>query len=321
VSMSFIAAHTTRIGVGVSALIMPYRNPIGTAKALATLDRMSGGRVIPGIGAGWNEAEFAALGVPFHERGARTTEYLRLWQARWAPDQVSFAGKFVSFADMHVSPKPLQQPHPPIWIGGASDAALRRAARFAAIWKPTPLPVAQLVERRGALRRACEAIEREPIPTRMSFRVEFSAVIGNAPPAGGERPAGYGTPVEVAADLLRYREAAGLDAFQINFHGNRDLDQLLQSRRLPRPPRLEGDTQAADAVIRGPLSAGDAPPRGIEKQRRMIALHPHRPAVGSKGPTPALPLFGRPTRRRGNKVRRTYVEIAGIGQAGSGATP
>ena len=229
VSMSFIAAHTTRIGVGVSVLIIPYRNPIGTAKALATLDRMSGGRVIAGIGAGWNEAEFAALGVPFHERGARTTEYLRLWQACWAPDQVSFAGKFLSFADMHVSPKPLQQPHPPIWIGGASDAALRRAARFAAVWQPTPLPVAQLVERRAALRRACEAIEREPIPMRMSFRVEFSNVTGNAPPAGGERPSGHGTPVEIAADLLRYREAAGLDAFQINFHGNRDLDQLLQS--------------------------------------------------------------------------------------------
>jgi probable F420-dependent oxidoreductase len=229
VSMSFIAAHTSRIGVGVSVLIMPYRNPIGTAKALATLDRMSGGRVIVGVGVGWNEAEFAALGVPFHERGARTTEYLRLWQACWAPDKVSFAGKSVSFADMHVSPKPLQQPHPPIWIGGASDAALRRAAQFAAVWQPTPLPITQLVERRAELRKACEAIEREPIPTRMSFRIELSNITGNAPPAGKERPTGHGTPVEVAADLLRYREAAGLDAFQINFHGNRDLDQLVQS--------------------------------------------------------------------------------------------
>jgi probable F420-dependent oxidoreductase len=133
VAMSFIAAHTTRIGVGVSVLIMPYRNPIATAKALATLDRMSGGRLIAGVGVGWNEAEFAALGVPFHERGTRTNEYLRLWQACWALGRVSFAGKFFSFADMHVSPKPLQQPHPPIWIGGASDAALRRAARFAAL--------------------------------------------------------------------------------------------------------------------------------------------------------------------------------------------
>jgi probable F420-dependent oxidoreductase len=229
VAMSFVAAHTTRIGVGVSVLIMPYRNPIATAKALATVDLMSGGRLTIGVGVGWNEAEFAALGVPFHERGARTNEYLRLWQACWAPGTVSFSGKFFSFTDMFVNPKPAQQPHPPIWIGGTSDAALRRAARFAAVWQPTPLPLAQLVERQAALRQACEAIGRAPIPTRMSFRVEFSTITGNAPPAGKERPAGHGTPAEVAADLLRYRETAGLDAFQINFHGNLNLDHLLQS--------------------------------------------------------------------------------------------
>jgi probable F420-dependent oxidoreductase len=228
VAMSFIAAHTSRIGIGVSVLIMPYRNPIATAKALATLDRMSAGRLTVGVGAGWNEAESAALGVPFNERGARTNEYLRLWQACWAPGKVSFAGKFASFVDIHINPKPVQQPHPPIWIGGTSDAALRRAARFAAVWQPTPLPVAQLIERQGTLRKACEDMGREPIPTRMSFRVEFTTVTGNAPPSD-KRPAGHGTPAEVAADLLQYREAAGLDAFQINFHGNRDLDQLLRS--------------------------------------------------------------------------------------------
>jgi probable F420-dependent oxidoreductase len=229
VAMSCIAAHTSRIRIGVSVLIMPYRNPIATAKALATLDQMSGGRLTVGVGAGWNEAEFAALGVPFRERGARTNEYLRLWQACWAPGRASFAGKFVSFADMHVNPKPVQQPHPPIWIGGASDAALRRATRFAAVWQPTPLPVSQLVERRDALRRACETTGREPIPTRMSFRVEFSHITRNTPPPSKERPVGQGTPADVAADILRYRETAGLDAFHNNFHGNRHLDQLLQS--------------------------------------------------------------------------------------------
>ena len=227
VSMAFIAAHTTRIGVGVSVLIMPYRNPIATAKALATLDLMSGGRLTVGVGVGWNEAESNALGEPFHERGARTNEYLRLWQACCAPGKVSFAGKFFSFSDMHVNPKPKQQPHPPIWIGGFSNAALRRAARFASVWQPTPLPVADLVERRAALAKACEAAGRAPIPTRMSFRVEFSTITGHQPPAD-KRPAGHGTPAEVAADIMRYRDV-GLDAFQINFHGNRHLDDLLAS--------------------------------------------------------------------------------------------
>ena len=140
IALSFIAAHTSRIRLGTSVLIMPYRNPIATAKMLASLDQMSGGRVIAGVGVGWNEAEFNALGVPFHERGARTDEYLRLWQACWAPGEVSFAGEFFTFANMHVSPKPLQQPHPPIWIGGSSRAALRRAAAFARSGSQRPRP-------------------------------------------------------------------------------------------------------------------------------------------------------------------------------------
>src|ERR1700722_15307036 len=214
VALSFIAASTTRIGLGISVLIVPYRNPIATAKMLATLDRMSNGRLVAGIGVGWNEAEFQALGVPFHERGARTTEYLRIWQACWAPGEVSFQGKFFSFSDMHVSPKPAQRPHPPIWVGGSSDAALRRAAHFAAVWQPTPTPIAELIERRTFLQQACERIGRQPVPeTRMSFRIE----------------AGRGTAAEIAADLMRYRQEAGVNAFQINFHGNRDLRQLLDS--------------------------------------------------------------------------------------------
>ena len=126
--LSYVAARTTRIRLGTSVLIMPYRNPIAAAKMIATLDQMSGGRVIAGVGTGWNEAEFDALGVPFHQRGARTTEYLRLWQACWAPGETTFHGRFFSFDNMHINPKPLQQPHPPIWVGGSSRAALRRAA-------------------------------------------------------------------------------------------------------------------------------------------------------------------------------------------------
>ena len=230
IALSFIAAHTTRVRLGTSVLIMPYRNPIATAKMIATLDRMSGGRVIAGVGVGWNEAEFQALGVPFRERGARTTEYLRVCQACWASGAVSFEGRFFSFANMYVNPKPQQQPHPPIWIGGSSPAALRRAAEFAQVWQPTPTPLAELIKLQAELRQAREKIGRPDIPeTRMSFRVNFSAITGNTVPSGAERPTGQGTPRQVAEDIQRYRHEAGLEAFQINFNGCHSLDQLLAS--------------------------------------------------------------------------------------------
>src|SRR5262249_27237681 len=149
----------------------------------------------------WSESEFQALGVDFHSRGARTDEYLRVWQACWAPGEVSFDGRFHAFANMHVSPKPLRQPHPPLWVGGTSNAALRRAATFGEVWQPTPLPLADLIERQTALRNACDRIGRRTPPrTRMSFRVELSSITGNAPPTG-TRPPGGGTQLQVADDL------------------------------------------------------------------------------------------------------------------------
>src|SRR5919109_1266308 len=233
--LSYVAARTRRIRLGTSVLIMPYRNPVATAKMIATLDQMSGGRVIAGVGVGWNAAEFQALGVSFHERGARTTEYLRIWQACWAPGEVSFAGRFFAFANMHVNPKPLQQPHPPIWIGGSSPAALRRAAAFAQVWQPTPMPVEALRQGQTYLREACEKIGRSDVPsTRMSFRVNFPDITGGASrntPAA-ERTVGQGTPAQVAEDMRRYRHEVGLEAFQINFNGCHSLDQLLASMDL-----------------------------------------------------------------------------------------
>ncbi len=227
--LSNVAARTSRVLLGTSVLIMPYRNPIVTAKMVATLDQMSGGRAIAGVGAGWNEAEYDALGVPYHERGARTTEYLRLWLACWEPGPTTFHGRFFSFDEMHVSPKPLQQPHPPIWIGGSSHASLRRAARFAQVWQPTPKALPELISNQAYLRDVCAEIGRNDVPrTRMSFRVNFSHITGSSS-SGGERPTGQGTPEQVASDLKRYRQEAGLEEFQMNFNGCGSLQQLLDS--------------------------------------------------------------------------------------------
>jgi probable F420-dependent oxidoreductase len=234
--LSYVAARTTRIRLGTSVLIMPYRNPVATAKMMATLDQLSSGRVIAGVGAGWNAAEFAALGVPFHERGARTTEYLRLWQACWAPGETTFHGRFFSFSKMHIRPKPLQQPHPPIWIGGTSHAALRRAAAFAQVWQPTPMTLENLRRGQAYLREACAKIGRQDVPTtRMSFRVNFSDITGCTArdhTSAAERPVGQGTPRQVAEDMRRFRHEAGLEAFQVNFNGCQNLEQLLASMAL-----------------------------------------------------------------------------------------
>ena len=227
--LSYVAARTTRIRLGVSVLIMPYRNPIATAKMFATLDQLSGGRAIAGVGAGWNEVEFNALRVPFHERGARTNEYLRLWQSCWAPGKTTFHGRFFDFEDMHVNPKPVQQPHLPIWIGGSSHAALRRAAEFAQVWQPTPTPLADLIKNQTYLREACSKIDRQDVPeTRMSFRVNLSGITGSQSPES-DRPVGQGSTDQVAADIRQFQQEAGVGAFQINFNECHNLGQLLES--------------------------------------------------------------------------------------------
>ena len=226
--LSYVAAKTTTIKLGTSVLIMPYRNPIVTAKMVATLDQMSGGRAIAGVGSGWNQEEYDALGVPFRQRGGRTNEYIRLWRACWEPGSTSFRGRYFSFENMHVNPKPLQQPHPPIWIGGSGAGSIRRAARFAEVWQPTPTPLPSLISNQAYLSQVSAEIGQETPRTRMSFRVNLSNITSSSS-GDSDRPTGQGTPEQVASDLTRYRQEAGLDEFQINFSGCANLQQLLDS--------------------------------------------------------------------------------------------
>jgi len=123
-------------------LIVPYRNPVLTAKMVASLDALSGGRVVLGIGAGWVPEESAALGVPFAERGAMTDEYLAAMRELWTSPAPSFSGKYTQFSELRCEPRPIQKPHPPIWVGGHSRAALRRTVEFGAAWHPINRPPA-----------------------------------------------------------------------------------------------------------------------------------------------------------------------------------
>ena len=125
-AMAFIAGATTRLAVNASVIVLPYHEPIALAKAVATLDVLSGGRVVLSVGVGHAEDEFRALGVPFEKRGRIADEYLEVMKVLWTEDEPCYEGEFVQFRDVRFEPKPVQQPHPRVWIGGNSTAALRR---------------------------------------------------------------------------------------------------------------------------------------------------------------------------------------------------
>src|SRR5574342_717198 len=136
-TMSFLAGATKRIRFVTSVMIAPYRNPVITAKMLASLDVLSGGRVIVGLGVGWMKEEFENLNAPpFAERGKVTDEYIQAFRELWRSDNPSFHGQYCNFSDIVFVPKPVQKPAIPIWIGGHSRQAIRRAARLGDGWHP-----------------------------------------------------------------------------------------------------------------------------------------------------------------------------------------
>jgi probable F420-dependent oxidoreductase len=156
-ALAFLAAQTARVRLGTAMCLLPQRNPVYTAKEVATLDWLSNGRVDFGVGVGWLREEFEALEVPWRRRGARTDDYLEVLRSLWCEDPSSFSGEHYSLAACHQYPKPIQTPHPPIHIGGESDAALRRTARRAQGWhsfnRPPgemAAPLARLEELLGA---------------------------------------------------------------------------------------------------------------------------------------------------------------------------
>ena len=157
--LSALAGVTRTIRLGTMVLVLPFRDPVAFAKEWATLDLLSGGRSVLGVGVGWKEEEFAALRIPFRERGRRMNEMLEAITALWAGDHVTYEGRFYAFHDLTIEPKPVQRPHPPIWIGGGSqpfekvygqevpsvEPVLRRIAKYATTWVPHSSATAEMV--------------------------------------------------------------------------------------------------------------------------------------------------------------------------------
>ena len=133
-TLTFLAAATTRIRVGTAVCLVPQRNPVYTAKSVATADWLSGGRVDFGVGIGWLREEFAVLDMPFEPRAAVNAEYLAVMRSCWQDEVSSYEGEHYTLPPCRMYPKPVQQPHPPIYFGGETDAALRRVARYGDGW-------------------------------------------------------------------------------------------------------------------------------------------------------------------------------------------
>lgn len=217
--MSYLAGVTERVKLGTSVLVVPYRNPVVTAKMLATLDVMSGGRVILGVGVGWLEEEFRALAAPpYAERGRVTDEYLRLMRECWTREPLEWKGRYYTMAEVSVLPKPRQERGIPIWAGGHTDAALRRAGELADGWHPighrppAVLHPAEYAEKVAIIHGWATKAGRRPEDITLSFRTPLDVRSPRAKAAEGDRQPFRGTAAEVIADIKSY-QAIGVTHF------------------------------------------------------------------------------------------------------------
>jgi probable F420-dependent oxidoreductase len=197
-TLGWLAAATRRVELGTTVIIVPYRSPILTARMAATVDQLSEGRFIFGVGVGWASREFAALGVPFTRRGAISNDYLQAIKTLWTQDVASHSGAFVSFKDVHTAPRPLRSPHPPIWVGGSSDAALRRAVRFGDGWHPNRVRMDWLRDIGLPKLQAFAAAEGRPVPA-LCPRIRLELTESTLPDA--QRLVGQGTLDQMRKDL------------------------------------------------------------------------------------------------------------------------
>jgi len=221
-ALNFIAGCTQRIRLGTHVLIIPYRNPVLTAKILSSLDVLSGGRVILGAGVGWMEEEFQAMGLDtYKERGAVTDEYLQLYKELWTSENPSFDGKYYQLSGSGFEPKPAQKPHPPIWIGGHTGPAIRRAAKYGDGWMPIglrPPAILDPEELGGKIARLRKATVEAGRPED-AVALTFSTGVVFNDAAGSERPMMQGRPEQIAADIRQYQDL-GVSNFIIGLQGN-----------------------------------------------------------------------------------------------------
>ena len=208
--MSFIAGITETVRLVNSVMILPHRNPLATAKMLATIDVLSKGRLTVGVGVGWMREEFEALSAPdFDKRGAASNEFLEIFKKCWTQDPVSHDGEFYSFKELRCMPHPVQEPHPPIWVGGHSKAALRRVAKYADGWHPvgatsaSPLPPEEFRLLLEALKVMMKSERRNYDDLTISLKAP--SYDPGLVPVGHSRLLFSGEPERIAQDISDYQ--------------------------------------------------------------------------------------------------------------------
>jgi len=226
-TLTYLAPLAQRVRLGISVLVLPQRSPVVVAKEIATLDVLSGGRLILGLGAGWNEREFQLLGTTFHDRGRRLNEYISMFRELWTSPDPRFEGQFVQFSDVLFSPRPLQPNGPPIWIGGGSRAALRRAATLADGWQSTGIGPERYAESMRQIREMANG--RQVIGS-----LRISTAVGRALPetrgASGQVMATLRGSREQVIDRIREYEAGGMTYLVTQF-GTDSREVFLEDMR------------------------------------------------------------------------------------------
>ncbi len=237
-AVAFVAGKTSRLRLVTSVTVVPHRPAVLLAKMLATIDVLSKGRFTFGIGAGWMKEEFEALGLPpFAERGAVTDEYLLACRELWTRDEPRFSGKYVNFANILFAPKPVQKPHPPIWVGGESGPALRRTARLGDAWYPigtNPQHRLDSMKRFAAgverLRRLTREAGRDPAQVALAYRVSSSGRALPAQASDGERRLFSGETGDIVGDLRAFRDF-GVAHVDFGFAGDTAAAVIANMRR------------------------------------------------------------------------------------------
>jgi probable F420-dependent oxidoreductase len=203
--LAYLAGRTERVRLGASVIVLPYRNALVAAKAAATVDQASRGRFIFGVGVGWDEAEFVDLRLPFAERGRLSDDYIRAIKAAWAEDVPQYKGGYVTFGGATFSPRPAQQPHPPIWVGGApgavSSPAVRRCAALGDAWHPLGLSLDDIEKGYATVRDLAAHDGRRERPG----LAPRNALDLTDTDRGRGRAAFQGSVAEVASDVRRVR--------------------------------------------------------------------------------------------------------------------